>query len=120
MTYAPPTATLVGTPPAAAGTGPGPAMTLEQGDRFCVRRLHVAPGAALAPCAHVHRAEHWIVVSGTGRATIDGAVRLVSENDTVFVPLGAVHGLENPGRVPLVLIEVQTGPYLAEDDVLPA
>lgn len=91
--------------------------TLALGPRFQVKRIHVHPGAALSLQSHVHRAEHWIVVSGTARVTIGDEVRLVAENQSVFIPLGEKHRLENPGRVPMVLIEVQTGTYLGEDDI---
>jgi mannose-1-phosphate guanylyltransferase / mannose-6-phosphate isomerase len=91
--------------------------TLALGDRFQVKRIVVHPGAALSLQSHVHRAEHWIVVSGTARVTVDDAVTLVTENQSVYIPLGAKHRLENPGRVPMVLIEVQTGTYLGEDDI---
>lgn len=92
--------------------------TLILGGRFQVKRIVVNPGAALSLQSHVHRAEHWIVVSGTARVTVDDEVRLVSENESVFIPLGAVHRLENPGRMPMELIEVQTGSYLGEDDIV--
>ncbi|WP_375692048.1 mannose-1-phosphate guanylyltransferase/mannose-6-phosphate isomerase [Pseudooceanicola sp. LIPI14-2-Ac024] len=88
------------------------------GDRFQVKRIHVHPGAALSLQSHHHRAEHWIVVSGTAKVTVDDMVKLVSENESVFIPLGAVHRMENPGKVPMVLIEVQTGAYLGEDDIV--
>ncbi len=91
--------------------------TLVLGDRFQVKRIHVNPGAALSLQSHVHRAEHWIVVQGTARVTVGADVRLVAENESVFIPLGAKHRLENPGKVPMVLIEVQTGAYLGEDDI---
>jgi mannose-1-phosphate guanylyltransferase / mannose-6-phosphate isomerase len=91
--------------------------TLALGDRFQVKRIVVHPGAALSLQSHVHRAEHWIVVSGTARVTVDASVTLVTENQSVYIPLGAKHRLENPGRVPMVLIEVQTGTYLGEDDI---
>ncbi|MDB6452510.1 mannose-1-phosphate guanylyltransferase/mannose-6-phosphate isomerase [Falsirhodobacter sp. 20TX0035] len=91
--------------------------TLALADRFQVKRITVHPGAALSLQSHVHRSEHWIVVSGTARVTIDGAERLVTENQSIYVPLGALHRLENPGKVPMILIEVQTGSYLAEDDI---
>jgi mannose-1-phosphate guanylyltransferase/mannose-6-phosphate isomerase len=87
-------------------------------DRFQVKRIVVNPGAALSLQSHVHRAEHWIVVSGTARVTIDDDVKLVAENESVYVPLGAKHQLENPGKVPMVLIEVQSGTYLGEDDIV--
>ncbi len=88
------------------------------GDRFQVKRIHVHPGAALSLQSHNHRAEHWIVVEGTAQVTVNDTVQLVSENQSVYVPLGAKHRLENPGKVPMVLIEVQTGSYLGEDDII--
>ncbi len=92
--------------------------SLVMGDRFQVKRIHVHPGAALSLQSHHHRAEHWIVVSGTAKVTIDDRVQLVTENQSVYIPLGAVHRMENPGKVPMVLIEVQTGSYLGEDDIV--
>lgn len=92
--------------------------SLVTGPRFQVKRIVVNPGAALSLQSHHHRAEHWIVVEGTARVTIDGESRLISENQSVYIPLGAVHRLENPGKVPVVLIEVQTGTYLGEDDII--
>lgn len=92
--------------------------TLILGDRFQVKRIVVNPGAALSLQSHVHRAEHWIVVRGTARVTIDSDVKLITENQSVFIPLGAVHRMENPGKVPMELIEVQTGSYLGEDDII--
>ncbi len=91
--------------------------SLVMGNRFQVKRIMVKPGAALSLQSHHHRAEHWIVVEGTAQVTIDSETRLVSENESVYVPLGAVHRLENPGKLPVVLIEVQTGAYLGEDDI---
>ena len=88
------------------------------GERFQVKRIHVHPGAALSLQSHHHRAEHWIVVEGTAEVTIDDKVQLVSENQSVFIPLGAKHRMKNPGKVPMVLIEVQTGSYLGEDDII--
>lgn len=92
--------------------------TLALADRFQVKRIVVKPGAALSLQSHMHRSEHWIVVEGTARVIIDDQVRLVSENQSVYVPLGAKHRMENPGKLPMVLIEVQTGAYLAEDDII--
>ena len=83
-----------------------------------MKRIVVHPGRALSLQSHHHRAEHWIVVQGTARVTIDSEVRLVTENQSVYIPLGAVHRMENPGRVDMVLIEVQTGSYLGEDDIV--
>ncbi|MEJ6404762.1 mannose-1-phosphate guanylyltransferase/mannose-6-phosphate isomerase [Yoonia sp. 2307UL14-13] len=88
------------------------------GNRFQVKRIVVNPGAALSLQSHHHRSEHWIVVEGTARVTIDHEVKLVTENESVYIPLGAVHRMENPGKLPMVLIEVQTGAYLGEDDIL--
>ncbi|GAB1478162.1 mannose-1-phosphate guanylyltransferase/mannose-6-phosphate isomerase [Paracoccaceae bacterium] len=92
--------------------------SLVTGERFQVKRIVVHPGAALSLQSHVHRSEHWIVVEGTARVTVDQEVRLVTENQSVYIPLGAVHRMENPGKVPMVLIEVQTGRYLGEDDII--
>ena len=92
--------------------------SLALGERFQVKRIVVLPGAALSLQSHRHRAEHWIVVEGTAKVTIDADVRLISENQSVYIPLGAVHRLENPGKVNMVLIEVQTGSYLGEDDII--
>ena len=91
--------------------------SLAMGKRFQVKRIVVHPGAALSLQSHHHRAEHWIVVEGTARVTIGEKVSLVSENQSVYIPLGEKHRLENPGRFPMVLIEVQTGSYLGEDDI---
>ena len=91
--------------------------SLVVGNRFQVKRIVVHPGAALSLQSHHHRAEHWIVVEGTAKVTIDDAVKVISENQSVYIPLGAVHRMENPGKVPMVLIEVQTGSYLGEDDI---
>ncbi|MCW1920801.1 mannose-1-phosphate guanylyltransferase/mannose-6-phosphate isomerase [Rhodobacter sp. KR11] len=92
--------------------------TLALHDRFQVKRIVVKPGAALSLQSHHHRSEHWIVVSGTARVTIDDAVHLMTENQSVYIPLGARHRMENPGKIPMVLIEVQTGAYLGEDDII--
>jgi len=92
--------------------------SLALGSRFQVKRIVVKPGAALSLQSHFHRSEHWIVVEGTARVTIGEAVQLISENQSVYIPLGEKHRLENPGKQPVVLIEVQTGPYLGEDDII--
>ena len=92
--------------------------SLVVGRRFQVKRIVVHPGAALSLQSHHHRSEHWIVVEGTAKVTVDEEVKLVSENQSVYIPLGAVHRMENPGKVPMVLIEVQTGSYLGEDDII--
>jgi mannose-1-phosphate guanylyltransferase/mannose-6-phosphate isomerase len=92
--------------------------TLALDNRFQVKRIVVHPGAALSLQSHHHRSEHWIVVQGTAKVTVDGTVTLLTENQSVYIPLGAVHRMENPGKLPMVLIEVQTGSYLGEDDII--
>ncbi|MFK7857891.1 MAG: mannose-1-phosphate guanylyltransferase/mannose-6-phosphate isomerase [Granulosicoccus sp.] len=92
--------------------------TLALSDRFQVKRIVVKPGGCLSLQSHFHRSEHWIVVAGTAKVTIDDDVKLVTENESVYIPLGAVHRMENPGKLPMVLIEVQTGTYLGEDDIV--
>ncbi|GIX15449.1 MAG: mannose-1-phosphate guanylyltransferase/mannose-6-phosphate isomerase [Paracoccaceae bacterium] len=86
--------------------------------RFQVKRIMVRPGGVLSLQSHMHRAEHWVVVAGTARVTVGEDVRLVTENQSVYIPLGARHRLENPGKVDMYLIEVQTGSYLGEDDII--
>ena len=92
--------------------------TLALGARFQVKRIMVKPGGRLSLQSHFHRAEHWIVVEGTATVTVDEKVKILTENQAVYVPLGAVHRLENQGKLPLTLIEVQSGAYLGEDDIL--
>ena len=92
--------------------------SVDNGERFQVKRIVVKPGAALSLQMHHHRAEHWIVVNGTARVTKGDEVFLVSENESTYIPLGTTHRLENPGRVPLEMIEVQSGSYLGEDDIV--
>ena len=92
--------------------------TLVLADRFQVKRIVVHPGAALSLQSHHHRAEHWIVVAGSAKVTVDDEVKLLGENQSVYIPLGAVHRMENPGKLNLELIEVQTGAYLGEDDIV--
>ena len=92
--------------------------SLAVGSRFQVKRIHVNPGASLSLQSHHHRSEHWIVVQGTARVTVGDEARLISENASVYIPLGTPHRLENPGKLPMVLIEVQTGGYLGEDDII--
>ncbi len=92
--------------------------TLALSERFQVKRIVVKPGASLSLQSHVHRAEHWVVVAGTAQVTIGERVELVSENQSVYIPLGEKHRLANPGKLPIVLIEVQTGAYLGEDDII--
>jgi mannose-1-phosphate guanylyltransferase/mannose-6-phosphate isomerase len=91
---------------------------IDRGERFQVKRLTVKPGAALSLQMHHHRAEHWIVVSGTARVTCDDREFLLSENESTYIPIGTRHRLENPGTIPLEIIEVQSGSYLGEDDIV--
>jgi mannose-1-phosphate guanylyltransferase/mannose-6-phosphate isomerase len=91
---------------------------IDMGDRFQVKRITVKPGGKLSLQMHHHRAEHWIVVSGTAQVTKGDEVFLLSENQSTFIPLGVRHRLENPGTIPLELIEVQSGSYLGEDDIV--
>ena len=91
---------------------------VDAGERFQVKRISVKPGAALSLQMHHHRAEHWIVVQGTARVTRGDEILLVSENQSTYIPLGTTHRLENPGKVPLEMIEVQSGSYLGEDDIV--
>ena len=92
--------------------------TLDSGDRFQVKRLTIAPGEALSLQMHHHRAEHWVVVKGTAKVTRGEEVFLLTENQSAYVPVGVDHRLENPGTLPLEVIEVQTGSYLEEDDIV--
>ncbi|HET7308099.1 MAG TPA: mannose-1-phosphate guanylyltransferase/mannose-6-phosphate isomerase [Gammaproteobacteria bacterium] len=91
---------------------------VDQGDRFQVKRLVVKPGARLSLQKHHHRAEHWVVVRGTAEVTRDDETFLVGENESVYIPMGTRHRLANPGKIPLELIEVQSGAYLGEDDIV--
>jgi mannose-1-phosphate guanylyltransferase/mannose-6-phosphate isomerase len=88
------------------------------GERFRVKRLIVKPGAQLSLQRHVHRSEHWVVVSGTAEVTVGDRTSLIGENESIYVPLGANHRLRNPGRIELHLVEVQSGSYLEEDDII--
>jgi mannose-1-phosphate guanylyltransferase / mannose-6-phosphate isomerase len=92
--------------------------SVDGGNRFQVKRLTVKPGAQLSLQMHHHRAEHWVVVSGTARITCGDKVFLLSENESTYIPIGATHRIENPGKVPLHVIEVQSGSYLGEDDIV--
>lgn len=91
---------------------------IDQGERFQVKRIQVKPGASLSLQMHHHRAEHWIVVSGTAEVQVGDKTVLLSENQSTYIPLGEVHRLRNPGKLPLEIIEVQSGSYLGEDDIV--
>jgi mannose-1-phosphate guanylyltransferase/mannose-6-phosphate isomerase len=93
-------------------------QTMDLGDRFRVKRIQVAPGKKLSLQKHHHRAEHWVVVRGTAEVTRDDETIMLRENESVFLPLGCVHRLANPGKIPVEIIEVQTGAYLEEDDIV--
>ena len=91
--------------------------TMDIGDRFQVKRIKVNPGAKLSLQKHHHRAEHWVVVRGTAEVTCDDNVKMLAENESTFIPLGSIHRLANPGKIPLEIIEIQSGSYLGEDDI---
>jgi len=91
---------------------------IDNGARYQVKRITVKPGEKLSIQMHHHRAEHWVVVSGTANVTIDDKTSMITENESVYIPIGSVHTLENPGKIPLDLIEVQSGAYLGEDDIV--
>lgn len=91
---------------------------IDHGARFQVKRIMVTPGGRLSLQKHHHRAEHWVVVKGTAEVTVDENVTLVHENESVYIPIGSMHRLTNPGRIPLELIEVQVGSYTGEDDII--
>ena len=86
--------------------------------RYRVKRIMVKPGSTLSLQKHFHRSEHWVVVKGTAEVTVGDTVRIVHENESMYIPIGAVHRLGNPGKIPLELIEVQVGSYLGEDDIV--
>jgi mannose-1-phosphate guanylyltransferase/mannose-6-phosphate isomerase len=92
--------------------------SIDFGERFQVKRLMIKPGAQLSLQLHHHRAEHWIVVAGTARITCGDREFLLQENESTFIPLGVKHRIENPGKIPLHIIEVQSGTYLGEDDIV--
>jgi mannose-1-phosphate guanylyltransferase/mannose-6-phosphate isomerase len=91
--------------------------SIDMGERFQVKRIVVIPGGVLSLQKHRHRAEHWVVVHGTAEVTIGDQIRAVHENESVYIPIGSVHRMANKGKIPLELIEVQTGSYLGEDDI---
>ena len=93
-------------------------QSVDQGERHQVKRIVVAPGQRLSLQKHFHRAEHWIVVRGTAEVTRGDEVKIVHENESIYLPIGVVHRLSNPGKINLELIEVQTGSYLGEDDIV--
>ena len=96
----------------------GSYQSVDMGERHQVKRIIVKPGGRLSLQKHHHRSEHWIVVRGTARVTVNEDIKTVHENESIYIPIGAVHRLENPGKISLELIEVQTGSYLGEDDII--
>jgi mannose-1-phosphate guanylyltransferase/mannose-6-phosphate isomerase len=96
----------------------GSYQSLDNGDRHQVKRIIVKAGGRLSLQKHHHRSEHWIVVRGAALVTINDTIKTVHENESIYIPIGATHRLENPGKIPLELIEVQTGSYLGEDDIV--
>jgi len=91
---------------------------VDAGPRYQVKRIVVKPGGKLSLQKHHHRAEHWVVVKGAAEVTLNEDTRIVHENESIYLPIGSMHRLANPGRIPLELIEVQVGSYLGEDDIL--
>jgi mannose-1-phosphate guanylyltransferase/mannose-1-phosphate guanylyltransferase/mannose-6-phosphate isomerase len=96
----------------------GAYQSIDSGERHQVKRITVKAGGRLSLQKHHHRSEHWIVVRGTAKVTVDDVIKTVHENESIYIPIGAVHRLENPGKISLELIEVQTGSYLGEDDII--
>ena len=90
---------------------------IDEGDRYKVKNIEVKPGSSLSLQVHHHRAEHWVVVEGTAMIQLNDDKQLLSENQSTFIPLGCKHRLSNPGKIPLRIIEVQSGSYLEEDDI---
>jgi len=91
---------------------------LDENRNYKIKRIEVRPGQRLSLQMHHHRSEHWIVVSGTAKVTCNGREQIVNINESTFIPMGASHRLENPGIIPLTIIEVQSGEYLGEDDIV--
>ncbi len=96
----------------------GTYTVLDENNHYKIKRIEVLPGQRLSLQKHHHRSEHWIVVSGTARVTCGEKQSVVNVNESTFIPIGQLHRLENPGRIPLVIIEVQSGEYLGEDDIV--
>ena len=91
---------------------------IDNAARYRVKRIVVKPGSSLSLQKHFHRSEHWVVVKGTAAVTLAEDLRLVHENESIYIPIGGIHRLANPGKIPLELIEVQVGSYLGEDDIV--
>lgn len=109
----------VPTPEDATRTPPyGRVQPLDTGERYCINRIEINPGEHMSTQMHYHRSEHWIVVSGTAKVICDGEATLVMQNQSTYVPMNTAHRVENPGVIPLVMIEVQNGEYLGDDDII--
>lgn len=96
----------------------GRVTALDQGDRYRINRIEIEPGHHMSTQLHYHRSEHWIVVSGTAKVIVDGKEVFLKPKESTYVPLNTRHRVENPGVIPLVMIEVQNGEYLGEDDIV--
>lgn len=96
----------------------GTVTTLEEGERYRINRIQIEPGQHMSTQMHYHRSEHWVVVSGTARVTFDGQETILTSRQSTYVPMNTKHRVENPGVIPLVMIEVQNGEYLGEDDII--
>jgi mannose-1-phosphate guanylyltransferase/mannose-6-phosphate isomerase len=95
----------------------GSYQDIDRGERFRAKRLTVKPNGRLSLQSHKHRAEHWVVVKGIAEVVLDGKVMTLHENESIYIPMGGIHRLSNPGSEPLEVVEVQTGHYLEEDDI---
>ncbi|MEM8676048.1 MAG: phosphomannose isomerase type II C-terminal cupin domain [Cyanobacteria bacterium P01_G01_bin.67] len=96
----------------------GKVKSLDQGQRYCINKIEIKPGEHMSTQMHYHRSEHWIVVSGTAKVICNGKETLVMQNQSTYVPMNTAHRVENPGVIPLVMIEVQNGEYLGDDDII--
>jgi mannose-6-phosphate isomerase-like protein (cupin superfamily) len=96
----------------------GKVKSLDHGQRYCINKIEINPGEHMSTQMHYHRSEHWIVVSGTAKVICDGQETLVMANQSTYVPMNTAHRVENPGVIPLVMIEVQNGEYLGDDDII--
>lgn len=96
----------------------GKVNNLDQGQRYCINKIEINPGEHMSTQMHYHRSEHWIVVSGTAKVICNGQETLVMQNQSTYVPMNTAHRVENPGVIPLVMIEVQNGEYLGDDDII--
>ena len=96
----------------------GRVQSLDKGERYCINRIEIKPGEHMSTQMHYHRSEHWIVVSGTAKVICNGQETLVMQNQSTYVPMNTAHRVENPGVIPLVMIEVQNGEYLGDDDII--